>query len=98
MSRAIAEERIRRLFEVADRRITEEREDAQELADRYVELARSIGMSYNVSIPGELRKRFCHECGSFLKPGVNCRVRINSKKSSINYRCGECGEVNRYGF
>lgn len=98
MSRAIAEERIRRLFEVADRRVTEEREDAQQLADRYVELAREIGMSYNVSIPRELRKRFCHECGSFLKPGVNCRVRINSKNSTVNYHCDACGEVNRYGF
>ncbi|MFB6190190.1 MAG: ribonuclease P protein component 4 [Candidatus Nanohaloarchaea archaeon] len=98
MSRDIASERIQRLFSLADRRISEERDDSQELADRYVELARSIGMSYNVSIPGELRKRFCHECGSFLKPGANCRVRINSKTSSINYTCGECGEVNRYGF
>ncbi|MFB6213820.1 MAG: ribonuclease P protein component 4 [Candidatus Nanohaloarchaea archaeon] len=98
MSRAIGEERIRRLFEVADRRVTEERDDAQHLADRYVKLAREIGMSYNVSVPEDLRKRFCHNCGSFLKPGVNCRVRINSKNSVVNYHCEECGEVNRYEF
>jgi ribonuclease P protein subunit RPR2 len=98
MSRDIASERIRRLFSLADRRISEGRDDSQQLADRYIELARSIGMSYNVSISGELRKRFCHDCGSFLKPGVNCRVRVNSRKSSMNYTCGECGEVNRHGF
>lgn len=89
----IAEERIERLFELADERMPE-----RELADRYVELARKIGMTYNVSIPREFRKRFCHECHSFLKPGVNCRVRINSKNRTVNYLCRECGNVNRYGF
>lgn len=98
MSQKIAEERIRRLFELADLRVSEDRQDGKELADRYVELAREIGMKYNVSIPGELRKRYCHECLSFLKPGYNSRVRVNSKNSTVNYQCGECGEVNRYGF
>lgn len=98
MTRAVAEERIERLFELADRRLSGDRDDAQRLADRYVELAREIGMSHNVSIPGELRRRFCHECGSFLRPGVNCTVRINSKNSTVNYHCDSCGEVNRFGF
>lgn len=98
MAQKVAEERIHRLFELADRRLSEERKDARQLADRYVELARDIGMKYNVPIPAELRKRYCHECFSFLKPGFNCRVRINSKNSTVNYHCGNCGEVNRYGF
>ncbi|MFB6190553.1 MAG: ribonuclease P protein component 4 [Candidatus Nanohaloarchaea archaeon] len=98
MTRDIARERIHRLFDLADRRFSEERDDAGELADRYVELAREIGMSYNVSIPGELRRRYCHECGSFLEPGANCTVRLNSKNSTVNYHCEKCGEVNRYGF
>lgn len=98
MSQIIAEERIRRLFELADRRISEERMNSEKLADRYVEIARNIGMKYNVSIPSKLRKRYCHECLSYLKPGYNCSVRINSKSSAINYHCGVCGEVNRYGF
>lgn len=98
MSQKIAEERIQKLFELADRRISEDREDSEQLADRYVELAQAIGMKYNVSIPAELKKRYCHECFSFLKPGFNCRVRLNSKSSTVNYECGACGEVNRYGF
>jgi len=53
MSQKIAEERIQRLFEIADQRISEDREDAEDLASRYVELGRNIGMKYNVSIPGE---------------------------------------------
>lgn len=98
MSRAIALERMQRLFNIADRRLSEERDNAQQLANRYVELAKLIGTSYNIPIPGDLRKKFCHECGTFLKLGVNCRVRVNSVNSSINYTCEVCGEVNRYGF
>lgn len=98
MSQKIAEERIQRLFGLADHRISEDRENAKQLADRYVEIARDIGMKYNVSIPEDLRNRYCHECFSFLKPGFNCQVRINSKSNTVNYQCGECGEVNRYGF
>ncbi len=95
MGEEIAGERIERLFELADKRLDEDRPG---LADRYVELARRVGMKYNVSIPGKLRRRFCHECGSFLRPGYNCTVRINSKNKTVNYRCGECEEVNRYGY
>lgn len=98
MEQQIARERIERLFELADKRVSEDRPDSGELADRYVDLARDIGMKYNVSIPGRLRRRYCHGCGSFLVPGRNCRVRVNSKKAAVNYHCGECGEVNRYGF
>lgn len=98
MSTKIAEERIQRLFELTDQRISEDRAEAESLADRYVELARNIGMKYNVSIPGELKKKYCHECLSFLKPGFNCQVRINSKNDTVNYHCEACGEVNRYGF
>lgn len=98
MSWEIAEERIERLFELAGRRMRDSGEEGQELADRYVEIARNIGMKYNVSISSELRKKFCHECHSYLGPGINCTVRINSKNSTINYTCEKCGNVNRYGF
>lgn len=98
MAKQIAEERIRRLFELADRRIEEGGEESQELSNRYVELAKKIGMKYNVSIPGDLKKRMCGECHAFLVPGRNCVVRVNSKNSTINYRCESCGHVNRYGY
>lgn len=96
MTEKIAEERIKRLFELADRRAREGEE--RQLADRYIELALKIGMRHNVSIPSELKKRFCSECQSFLVPGRNCRVRINSKKDNVNYCCIECGNVDKYGF
>lgn len=95
MADRIAEERIRRLFELAGRRM---REGEKQLADRYVEIALKIGMSHNISIPSELKKRFCSECHSYLVPGENCKVRINSKKNNVNYTCMECRNVDRYGF
>jgi ribonuclease P protein subunit RPR2 len=95
VSRKIAEERIGKLFELADRRMDEER---PELADRYVELAKKIGMKYQVSLDSEQKRRVCGSCNRFLKPGVNCKVRINSKNNSINYHCNSCGEVNRHGY
>lgn len=98
MSSSIPEQRIKRLFRLADRRITEDFEDSQKLADRYVQLARNIGMKYSIPISSDLKKEYCHECLSFLKPGVNCKVRINSKNSTVNYNCKVCGKVNRYGF
>ncbi|MFB6242442.1 MAG: ribonuclease P protein component 4 [Candidatus Nanosalina sp.] len=94
MAQQVARERIERLFELADTRFDSD----PELADRYVELAQKIGMKYNVSIPSRLRKLYCHGCEKFLRPGVNCRVRVNSKNRTVNYRCENCGEVNRYGF
>ncbi|MFB6208394.1 MAG: ribonuclease P protein component 4 [Candidatus Nanohaloarchaea archaeon] len=95
MADKIAEERIERLFKLARRRMDEGEE---ELADRYVELARKIGMRHQLAIPGELQKQFCSGCKAFLVPGKNCRVRIDSKKSTVNYECESCGNVDRYGF
>jgi len=98
MSKEIVEQRIKRLFELADLRISEDRAYSEHLADRYVELARNLGMKYNVSIPSNLRKRYCHKCLSYIKPGVNCQIRINSKNNTLNYHCKVCGEIDRYGF
>lgn len=95
MAQKIVEERIRRLFELAENRFFEGR---KRLADRYVQLARDIGMSYNVSIPSELKQRMCQECHSYLVPGKSCTVRIDSKQKTIGYSCENCGHKNRYGF
>lgn len=94
MPKTIAEERIQRLFTLAEKRIGEE----DELADRYVELARKIGMKEEVSIPSDLKKKFCSNCYRYLKPGRTCDVKVNSDKSKVEYKCRECGNVDRYGY
>lgn len=95
MSKQIAEERIERLFELAAKRMKEDRE---ELADRYVELARKIGMKTQVSIPSEYKRKFCSDCHSYLLPGRTCTVRVNSKKGVIEYKCENCGNKDRYPY
>lgn len=95
MSKKIAEERIRRLFELADKRVEE---GESQLADRYVELARKIGMGETIPIPSELRKSICGSCHSYISPGYNCEVKIDSKNSRIQYKCQKCGNKDFYGY
>lgn len=90
--RAIAEERIRELFRQADSMFSRSRK----LADRYVELARKISMKYKVRIPRQLKRRFCKHCHCYLKPGVNCRVRI--AKGRVIYYCLSCKRFMRFGI
>ena len=54
----IASERINILFRLA----SEEFKKHPERSNRYVELARKIGMRYNVRIPKLLKRRFCKKC------------------------------------
>lgn len=90
----IAEERIEILFEKAEKVF----EENPNLADRYVEIARRIGERAQVSVRSDLKKKFCSNCGSFLKPGKNCSVEIKSSEEMIYYSCEKCGETDRYGY
>lgn len=85
----IARERIDLLFEEAE----EQFPDHGERADRYVELARRIAMRFNLPLPEEHQRKFCSECGSFLRPGENAKVRV--EKGVKKVKCEECGEVEK---
>ena len=81
----IAKERIAILFEEARRRA-----DDEELAKRYVRLARRIGMRYNVRLGG--RKRlFCKNC--FYYFGADTKRRL--KNGHLVIICPECKRVTR---
>lgn len=90
MSSKIAEERIRILFEEAEKR--------PEFSERYLKLAEKIGMRTETSIPSDLKKKYCSECYTILGPGDNCRVRINSDNKTVEYECLECGNILRHGY
>jgi ribonuclease P protein subunit RPR2 len=87
--KAIAVERIERLFELAER-VFEKR---PELSDRYVKLAWKIATRYNVRLPVTLKRKFCRKCLSFLRPGASCRVRVQS--GCVTTACLRCGHVTR---
>ncbi|PIN87114.1 ribonuclease P [Candidatus Woesearchaeota archaeon CG10_big_fil_rev_8_21_14_0_10_44_13] len=88
--RAIAEERIRGLFGQAEDMFRKDRK----YSNRYVSLARRISMKYKVKIPLGLKRRFCKHCHCYLKPGVNCRVRL--AKGNVIYYCLECRKFMRF--
>lgn len=90
----IAKERIEILFREAQTMFSRSRE----LASRYVFLARKIAMKFNLKLPSEYRRRYCHKCYSYLVPGENCKVRTNPATQSVERTCGECGHVNRFGY
>ncbi len=90
----IARERIEILFEEAKEAFPENKKRA----DRYVELARKIAMRYRVKIPKKYRKRFCEECYSYIKPGANCEVEMDSGDKALKWNCEECGHIKRYPY
>lgn len=88
----IAKERIAILFDEAARTVKAD----QKLANRYVELARKIGMRYNVRIPPELRKKVCRSCKSYLYPGITASQR--TEKGWLVITCRACGKKNRFSL
>jgi ribonuclease P protein subunit RPR2 len=89
---SLAEQRIRSLFELAD----EMYEEHPDRSQRYVDLARRIAMRTRTKLPPDLRRRVCEECKGFLKPGVNCRVRIRQRREPhIAITCFQCGHITR---
>lgn len=90
----IARERIDILFALAEKEFKKHRERSK----RYVQLARKIGMRYNVKIPENLKGSFCKLCNSYLKLGVNCRVRTNPAQKAVIMKCLECGKITRHPY
>lgn len=91
--RKIATERINVLFSLAEKYALEGKEQR---ANRYAQLAWKIGMRYNVSVPGYLKKRYCRGCRTYLRPGINSRVRLTGDRITIT--CKTCGRFYRFPF
>ncbi len=85
----IARERIQILFKQAKRRA----KTRPELSRRYVELARKIGMRYQVTLPKRLKRKFCKYCNTYFTPR-NSTVRVVKGHKSI--KCLKCGKIKRY--
>jgi ribonuclease P protein subunit RPR2 len=85
----LAHERINILFDEAKKASDEGRFDD---ASRYVQLARVIGMRYNVRLNSAQKHSICKKCGAYLVPGENVRVRV--LRGRIIRTC-KCGAVTR---
>ncbi|MCI4371066.1 MAG: ribonuclease P [Thermoplasmata archaeon] len=93
MERRIAGERMAVLFRLAE---SEALRRHALRARRYVELARRIGMRYNVRVPSPFKRSFCKECFAFLLPSVTSRVRIGGGRVIVT--CASCGAVQRFPY
>ena len=85
----IALERVKQLFNEADSVFKEN----PKRATRYVQIARKIAMKINLRIPRELKRGYCKHCYSYLKPGVNSRIR--NYESRITIYCNNCKKFTR---
>jgi ribonuclease P protein subunit RPR2 len=88
----IAEERIDRLDTLARAAVREGDEDR---AREYVRLARRIAERNRLSLPRQLRRFTCDACDTYLVPGRNARVRLQS--GHVVVRC-DCGATARYPY
>jgi len=88
--REIARDRVKKLFEQADVVFLKDKK----LANRYVGLARKIAMKFNLRMPNGYKRKYCKHCYSYLKPGVNLRVRTKDRK--VVYYCLECKKFMRF--
>ena len=78
------------MFEEADSVFSKDKK----LANRYIRLARKIAMKFNLRMPRGYKRKFCKHCYSYLKPGVNLRVR--TKDGKVIYYCLECKKFMRF--
>ena len=91
-TKQIALQRVRILFRLAREVVHED----PELAQRYVKIARKIAMRTKLRLPREYRRLVCRHCKSFILPGVNCRVRIQSRREPhVVITCLNCGKHSR---
>jgi ribonuclease P protein subunit RPR2 len=71
----IAAERISDLFALAE---SEAKGSRPYLSDRYVRLARKIGMRYNVRLLPEYSELFCRGCSRFWVEGRTVQTRLRA--------------------
>ena len=90
--RDLAVQRIERLFELAH----EEFGENPNRSDRYVFLARRIGMRYRIRFPTNLKRRMCKHCRSYLVPGSSSRVRLRGRYITVT--CLRCNKQMRYPY
>jgi ribonuclease P protein subunit RPR2 len=89
----VAEDRISDLFALAG---GEAHGGVARLADRYVRLARRIGMRYNVRLLPVYSELYCRGCSSYWVEGRTVRTRLRSGRRVRT--CLACGRTRRVPY
>ena len=87
----IAKERIKILFDLAEKELKRHPERSR----RYVQLARKIGLRYNVRLPKQLKRKFCKNCNTLLKPGLTAERSVDNRNKTIVIKCLKCNKIYR---
>ncbi len=88
----IASQRIETLMAMAEEASSSDMGGAR----RYAALARRIAMRHTLKFPRRWKRRLCKGCGTFLRPGSNCRIR--TRQGVVVTTCQECGRISRVPF
>jgi len=88
----IAKERIEILFGLAEKNLKK----YPDRSKRYVQLARKIGLRYNVRFSQQLKRQFCKNCNTLLVPGYTSQVRLASKMKMLTVKCLNCKKIYKY--
>jgi len=89
----VAAERVADLFALAEK---EAAAGPAPLADRYVALARRIGMRYNLRLLPEYSEVFCRGCSTYWVEGKTVRTRLRGGHRVRT--CLACGRERRMPF
>ena len=81
----IAAKKIKVLFNEADNNHSK--------ANRYIKIARDIAMKINLSMPKNLRKKYCKYCNNYFT-SKNHRVRTRNKM--VVYYCFNCKKYMKF--
>ncbi|MCS7136389.1 MAG: ribonuclease P [Nitrososphaerota archaeon] len=91
--KAIARERVERLFEFARIYAQSDPEAAREA----VTIARRIAQRARMRIPKKHKLMFCRKCGNLFLGSGSFSVRIRNRRSThVVVRCLKCGWIRRY--
>jgi len=82
----IAEERIIRLFELAEKNVKIHPERSR----RYVQLALRLSMRHKVGVPKRFKRSFCKRCYTYWIPGYNVKIIIDRRNKAVRHACA-CG-------
>lgn len=92
LAKQIAICRIDQLFKLA----ASEYNLYPERSNRYVTLARKIGLRYVIRFPFELKIKYCKNCGCYLVNGSNSRIRLRGRYMVITCLC--CNHIQRFPY
>ena len=87
----IAKERIQILFRLAERELDKHPERSR----RYVELARKIGLRYNIRLPKQIKRKFCKKCNTLLYIGKTAKELESTLPNLKLVKCLNCGEIKK---